>query len=554
MIRPLPSLVMLGLFATSAFAQIKVEGRPATERVILEPSIPTFTMKVPDLEEMKREDEANGFRPYRYGAVIPTVIATDFAGKWDVLEDGTRVWRVRVVSPGAFTIGLVFDKWNLPDGAELYVYDDARSEVNGAYTSVNNAPNGQLQIEPILGDTINVEYVVPPTVTHDRLLQIGQVIHDYRHIRKILTGGPLGGSPCLRDIVCPEGANYQDVKRATVRTLASGALCSGAILTDTTHSGTPYLYTANHCGSMTNAVFTFQYENTSCGGGGASGSKTLSGSQHLLSNANNDSAFFRLNQTIPSTYQPYYAGWDRSSSTGAPVVAITHGNGEPKQIAVDNNGASSAGSQWACAWNSGIVLGGSSGGPLYNSSKRVIGCACCVDNFNCGAQTTWFNKFSSFWNLGLAQWLDPNGSGVTFTNGFDPALSCGSVTTTGPGCAGSCGITPAFALSGCFDANGAVNFSISQGLGGQQAFVFLGTSSTPLPLGCSCNLNVSGLLPSMFGPFPLSGLFCVQGAISLNTTLPSTIAPGTLYMAAVTTDNVNSCGYTTTNGLKVIFN
>lgn len=545
--------------AAIANAQIKMEARPLSERAELSFDVPTFVMQVPDINRMKEEDAANGNRPYRYGAVIPTVIATDFAGKWETAEDGSKVWRVRVHSPGAYTIGLVFDKWHLPEGAQVFTYDDAHSEVFGAYTSVNNNPDDLLQVEPIAGDVINVEYVVPPGVKHERILQIGQVIHDYRNLRdprffEVAEGG--GEGACLFDINCPEGANYQVIKRAAIRTLAGGALCSGAILNNTANDGTPYMLTANHCGNMTGAIFTFGYERSGCGSGTAPTNKTMSGSQLLKASSTYDSQLYRLNQNIPSNYAPYYAGWDRATTTTGPAVSIGHPGGGPKMISIDNNGASSSGSDWAATWNVGMLEGGSSGGPLFNGNKRVIGPACCVNNFSCGSQTAWYGKFGSFWNTGLAQWLDPIGSNPTFVDGFDPAVgppTCGSITTNGTGCAGSCSVTPAIAMSGCLDANGQISFDLTGALGGQTAFLFLGLSGNPTPLGCGCNLNASLLTPVVIGPLPLFGIFCSQGAISIDTTLPPTTSPGTVYLAAACTDNSNPCGVTTTNGLKLTF-
>ncbi len=552
---------MMASFALGAIAngQIKEEGRPLSERVELSFDVPTYTMQVPDIDTMRAEDEANGYRPFRYGAVIPTVIATDFAGRWDTASDGSRVWRVRIQSPGAHTIGLVFDKWRLPFGAQVFAYDDDHSEVNGAYTDLNNNDNDTLQIEPITGDTINVEFVLPRGVVGERILQIGQVVHDYRNLRDprifyVGGGGPEGG--CLFDINCPEGANYQDVKRAVVRTLSGGALCSGAILNDTTNTGTPYMLTANHCGSMTNAVFLFGYETSGCGTGAAPTNKTLSGSQLLKASSTFDSQLYVLNQSIPASYSPYFAGWDRASSTGFPAVSIGHPSGGPKKITIDNNGAVTSGSDWQVTWNTGMLEGGSSGGPLFNGNKRVIGPACCVSGFTCGSQTAWYGKFSSFWGTGLAQWLDPNASGAMFTNGYDPSLgppTCGSVTTNGAGCPGSCGITPAMTLSGCLDANGQIAFDLMLGLGGQPAFLFFGLSGAPTALGCGCNLNASVLTPIVIGPLPLFGIFCGQGAIAIDSTLPATVSPGTIYMAAALGDTSNACGLATSNGLKLVF-
>jgi hypothetical protein len=43
---------------------------------------------------------------------------------------------------GAKSLALVFERFQLPAGGELYVYDDARRDVRGAYTELENRLDG----------------------------------------------------------------------------------------------------------------------------------------------------------------------------------------------------------------------------------------------------------------------------------------------------------------------------------------------------------------------------------------------------------------------------
>ena len=474
--------------AITAQAQISQPGTPASVLHDLPDDIPTATMPAPDLDQYKAEDEANNHWPLRYGAVIGTTLASDFTGQWDVAPDGTQVWRQRISSPGAYTLGIVFDIWNLQEGAMVFLYDDTQSSILGAYTSFHNNVNGSLGIEPSPGDAVIVEYVVPADIEHPAVLQIGEVIHDYRDVMNLLSPSGTSSDPggCgLVGINCPEGQPYQDIKRAAIRTLAGGGLCSASILNNTNQDGTPYMLTANHCGSMVNGVFTFNFEQATCGVNNGPTNQTMSGSVQLAASSTYDSRLYRLNNNIPSEYNPYYAGWNRGSATGiAPAISIGHGGGQPKQIAIDNTGASSSGVYWAAFWHVGTVIGGNSGGPLFDGNKRVVGPACCVNNFSCGSQTTFYGKFSSFWNAGnLQQWLAPGGSAPTTLDGFDPSANCGSATNYGAGCTGFLGVTPQLDMSGCFTAGGTVTMDIAGGLGGSTALVFFGLNQSAIPDG-----------------------------------------------------------------------
>ncbi|MFG0319760.1 MAG: trypsin-like peptidase domain-containing protein [Planctomycetota bacterium JB042] len=417
--------------AGSAFGQIRHPGTPATEMFALSADVDAVVLDRPAIEQMMAEDEARNNYPLRYGAVLKTSLGLDNAGTWTELPDyGLKVWRLRLVSPGAYTIGVTFDLFRLPEGASVYLYSQDRSEVLGAYTHENNADSMSLGIEPVGGDDVTIELVTPIRTAEPALLNVGEVIHDYRDVRDpfFVNGRGDQGSACILYINCPDGANYQDVKRSVVRTLAGGSLCSGSILNNTNQDNTPYLLTANHCGGMTNAQFLFNYEFNGCGTGGTNGGNAMSGAQlqNSISSGNPcnsgsvDSQLYRLNNNIPQSFNAFYAGWNRSTSNtgGGPAVTIGHGGGNQKNMAVDGNGASSCGNWWQVTWSNGYIIGGNSGGPLFDGNKRVLGPACCVNHFNCGSQTAWYGKLGRFWNAtSINTKLDPAGTGAVTLDG-----------------------------------------------------------------------------------------------------------------------------------------
>ncbi|MFG0317397.1 MAG: hypothetical protein ACF8XB_09000, partial [Planctomycetota bacterium JB042] len=426
--------------------QIRHPGSPATEMFELPSGVDAVVLERPEIERMIAEDmRSDEVGPLRYGAVIPTSLGLDNAGTWTELDDyGLRVWRLRIVSPGAYTLGVVFDLFRLPEGASVHLYDAERTEVLGAYTHENNADSLSLGIEPVIGDDLIVELVTPTVTDVPPLLNVGEVIHDYRNLRDPVFYGGRGdqGTSCTIYVNCPEGANFQDIKRSVVRTLSGGALCSGAILNNTSGDETPYLLTANHCGGMTNAQFRFNYEYNGCGTGGTNGGTTLSGATFLANrpsgnpcgSSNNDSQLYRLNNSIPASFNAFFAGWNRTTnnSGGGPAVTIGHGNGAQKNIAIDGNGASSCGNWWQANWSSGVIVGGNSGGPLFDGNKRVIGPLCCGSAISCVSQTIYFGKLGVFWNnTNISQYLDPIGTGATVIDGKDQGGTvCSPLPTT----------------------------------------------------------------------------------------------------------------------------
>ncbi len=416
----------LSLLALPAAAQTSVGGQPQGLVRPLATAAPVVAAPTPDVAAYLAEDEARNHKPLRYGAMLD--VGVDVAdGAWTTMRDGSRVWRLQIVSPGAKSLAVEFDRFDLPLGAQLFVYDEDQETVLGGYTSENRHEDGGFVFEPFPGDRLTLELDVPAGA-REPVLSTKSVIHDYRDVFGLMNGtvnvsggGQQSLGACLVDVNCPEGANWNDQKRATMRTLSNGALCSGALLNNTSFDGTRYVLTADHCGQTANTVFTFLYERPQCGTGTAPTNMTVSGCTMLTTNSTWDCRFLRINANIPASYQPFFAGWTRSGSNASFAFALGHPSGGPKMISVDGNGTAAETTKWRVTWSLGTLEGGSSGGPLFDQDGRVKGPACCVDAFTCTGQTAWFGRFDQFYNSNaLAQWLDPLGQNPTTLNGIDP--------------------------------------------------------------------------------------------------------------------------------------
>jgi len=415
------------LLALPAAAQTSLGGQPEGLLRPLATQAPVIAAPTPDVAAYMAADEERNHRPLRYGALID--VGVDIAdGAWTTLRDGSRVWRLQLVSPGAMSLAVEFEQFDLPVGAKMYVYDEEQELVLGAYTSENRHEDGGFVFEPFPGDRLTLELEVPAGASEPVLLTKA-IIHDYRDIFGMMNGTVTvgGGSgqqslgACLIDVNCPEGANWNDQKRATMRTLSNGALCSGALVNNTALDGTRYVMTADHCGQTANTVFTFLYQRPNCSSGAAPTNMTVTGCTVLTTSPAYDSRLLRINSAIPVGYQPFFAGWTRSGTGASMAFAMGHPSGGPKMISIDNNGTITDPQYWRVTWNTGTLEGGSSGGPLFDQNGRFKGAACCVNDFVCNNQTAYFGRFDLFYNSNaVAQWLDPLGQNPTTLNGIDP--------------------------------------------------------------------------------------------------------------------------------------
>ena len=114
-------------------------------------------------------------------------------------------------------------------------------------------------------------------------------------------------------------------------------------------------------------------------------------------------------------------------------VGIHHPAGDIKKISRYTQSTTSSGYDWRVKWSStdnghGVTEGGSSGSPLLNANKQIIGdlstgSSACSPAFLLNG-SDYYGKFSHSWdqngnnsNRQLKPWLDPNNSGIISLNG-----------------------------------------------------------------------------------------------------------------------------------------
>ena len=492
----LVALVAAGI-SSLATAQVSHGGQPAGLRTDFTREAPLVSVTAPDVAAYEAEDEAMGYIPLRYGALLDLDVNIS-DGVWTDLDDGSRAWRIRIGSEGAKSLAIEFDQFHLPAGAEMFVMSNASETYLGAYNIENERADGGFVFEPIVGSELTIEIDVPAGVA-DPIIDTATLIYDYRDIFGLMDGtvnvhnGPLEGN-CLIDVNCPQGDAWELQKRATMRTLSSGALCSGALINNTANDGTNYVLTANHCGQTANTVFRFKYQRAGCNSGSSPTTFSNSGCTVLTSNSTYDNRLLRINGSLPDNREPYYAGWTRATGNTSFAMAMGHPSGGPKKISIDSNGAVMESAFWRVAWSEGTLEGGSSGGPLFDQNGRILGPACCVDNFTCN-QKAWFGRFNQFWQSNnIAQWLDPVGTNPTTLDGYDPFAGCPDPVNYCHSFSNSTGVPATFSTVGTASISANDLTLITDGLPtGVPGLYFYGTGQTS----------------TIFG----QGLLCVNGTI-----------------------------------------
>jgi len=304
----LPGLVLLlGLAASPLHAQREYGGVPPSQYRAPGKPVPTVTLPEVDVEALFEEDAAAAKgAALRFGYSHEVDLAFGNSGVWENLPEGGRLWRLRVESRDALSISFVLGTFQIPPGAELWAYDDAREVVRGAYTHLNHQPNGQFAIQPIPGSAVTLEYHEPADTRWPGRLGIRTVVHDYRGVIPMLRRGAGGQQTvagwCEVDVACPEGAPYPDQIAATVHLINGGLKCSGALLNNTAEDGRQLLLTAEHCGDLANGVFVFNYQMSGCGTGTSSMNDAVSGSIELAADVPLDFRLVEITDQLPESY------------------------------------------------------------------------------------------------------------------------------------------------------------------------------------------------------------------------------------------------------------
>jgi hypothetical protein len=433
-----------------------------------------------DMEKIKEEDKKAAALGREGRVAYPIEVSYDLtnSGEWQELDNGDRIWKLTINSPGAAAMYLYYSEFWLPEGATFYIYDSTMTKHLGGFTSKNNKGTkedpGMFATADLKTDQLILEYYEPQAVKDQGIIAISTVNQGY-----LLTAGygmtwGFGWSTCTINVNCsPEGDNWQNQKRSVVKIVTPMGVCSGSIMRNTNNDGKLYVLTAGHClegsapdsvpvvpalDAVTNPIgsqllFYWNYESPSCTNPSDSPPTIVTTGATVVANyydQNEVTLDFALLELMENPLDKgvniYYNGWDRQVPTGGGVI-IGHPWGDIKKIALYSSTP-----YISSTWNPNIghygvnyfetplsitshgysrIQPGSSGSPMYNTTtQRVIGNLWGATNNDipCAEfsyQVAYVSRLSSSWNLSssytsqLAYWLDPKNSNSMYLDGTD---------------------------------------------------------------------------------------------------------------------------------------
>ena len=429
--------------------------------------IKTISLEKPDLTKVIEEDESDEslFKMRRFGVILKC--GKDFFEHADVTtNEKGKIYRLAVEVPEAQALIFYSDRFVLPKGGKLFLYNEDRSKVLGAFSYFNNHQLKTFATEYLEGEKIIFEYFEPNDLREKAQIEITEIGYAYRDIPEKASDEYRSSGSCNVNVNCSEGDDYRKQQRAVARIQVRMSQyyigwCTGTLVNNTSYDRKPYLLTAAHCiedvastSYYSQFVFVFKYETSGCSTPASepSRSKSLTGAtlkayDNTYSGGGSDFCLFLLNNDVPESYNPFWCGWDNRNNAVSKGVSIHHPSGDVKKISTFNSrlqsatfssNSSSSGTHWVVKWvetenGYGVTEGGSSGSALFNEYGQVIGdltggISDC--NVSDDQKVDYYGKLSYSWTSNgtsnsrrLKPWLDPTNTGATAIGGMDYSSS-----------------------------------------------------------------------------------------------------------------------------------
>lgn len=435
-------MLLILCFALSTNAQVR---RIASSKEAIAQQIPGFSdvknvnqklINYSRIAERKNEKtnttkERENVRPAKYGDRI----AVDISNK-----DGnvTRtsagmVWTLELSIPEALSIGFSFDKFDLSENAELYIYNGERTSLDTAIKKEHFSRPQNIGITPFAGSKVTIYLLERGNGAKlNSLIQVKEVVAGFNPLFSAGMEAPANtvlktaSINCIPLVMCDNSklASARSVARITV----GGFTGTGTMINNESKDGRPYFLTAFHVIDLNdngvldqseivalgNANFLFQNWYTNCASFIMNSGISFSGASLKAISISNDVVLLELLNPPGIGDMVNYSGWNRTTSSADDNLSyiLHHPNGQDMRATKTNNVVTWLlnNDSWDVHYSDGVVAPGSSGAALFNQNGQVVGqlksglSSCNFTDF--GDQ---YPKFDRSWTLAsLGTHLSPN--------------------------------------------------------------------------------------------------------------------------------------------------
>lgn len=373
--------------------------------------------------EKSRPDTKND-SPLHYCTSLETNYSLS-NGYWIDIDSG-RLWFITFESYDANSLSFVFNNLHLSSGATLYIVNNEGTTLYGPVKNESVQNDRGFLTDVIDGSVVTIILFEPNGQDEKSSLiisRVNQFVSKLNDVKASLE------TDCLLDVACISGWDFEADGIGRVLT-SNGYGGSGALIMTTNRSFKGYFLTAKHvvdAGELYSV--TFFYRRKTCNGNQQYTKVTCNNIVVRASWGNSDMALLEILDLPINNQKLTWLGWDRSGALSGGATCLHHPYGfYPTKIAKELDPIetySSNNNYWDITFDVSTTVDGSSGAPLLDSHRRIIGVLKgTIDGGSneCENLRKSFGKFSKFWTGGhtnssrLANWLDPTGTGFTVVN------------------------------------------------------------------------------------------------------------------------------------------
>jgi hypothetical protein len=125
-------------FISSAFGQLRTDLVPLSNKITQTSAANTVNMPTRNWEVERSKlisYNQEPLKPFKFGYSYKDVNIDLKDGLWSNLPSGQQIWTIAIQSFGARSLNVVWSDFFLPEGSALFVYNEDKSEIIGAYTA-----------------------------------------------------------------------------------------------------------------------------------------------------------------------------------------------------------------------------------------------------------------------------------------------------------------------------------------------------------------------------------------------------------------------------------
>lgn len=476
---------MLISICYSSLATVPYSFTDSTNQLVPLEMVSSYETIIPNIDSVNAYidslDELGIRQPFCYGIGINSDLNITSVGTWDTLSNGDRLWRYKIICPDSKTINLYFQNFILAENSNISFYNMSRNTLLGPYLNDINRNDSLFSTHLVYGDTLILELFEPVNDFEENSLAIETIVYGFKETDTLSSkrSSVFSNDYCLVDANCEEGDDYCREKYSVAKIISNlnnelFYLGTGALVNNTKLDYKPYLLTAFHLIDLDRTSvlsqtekdrtkdwnIQFGYIRENCGSGSSLQTYEYSGADFRAGWDLTHSEFALVElQVTPKSGETnfpdvFFSGWDRTGDTPDNVGCL-HFPKIPRQdnasyfmkVNFDDEQPTTYQTYWwsVDSWDVGSTGKGSSGSPLYNEDRRIVGQLTGqkhrvddpLQQMCHPYKESIYGKFSLSWDGGgtsdtrLKDWLDPDNTGVTTLDGIKmPNLQFGWVFPT----------------------------------------------------------------------------------------------------------------------------